>query len=106
MKTSTPTRPRVPPARLQVKTEHVEALKSLAHQSRLEILFLLVRARREVAAGEIGAELEIPGPTLSHHLDQLRRAGLVQSRKEERFVYYSPRADTLTQLVRLLTACC
>ena len=39
--------------------------------------------------GEIQAEVEIPGPTLSHHLDLLRRAGLVESRKEERYIYYS-----------------
>jgi DNA-binding transcriptional ArsR family regulator len=57
-------------------------------------------------AGEIQAELEIPEPTLSHHLDLLRRAGLVQSRKDERFVYYSTRPDTATKLMRLLTACC
>lgn len=57
-------------------------------------------------AGEIQAELDVPGPTLSHHLDLLRRAGLVQSRREERFVYYSTRPDTVSELVRLLTACC
>ena len=60
----------------------------------------------QLQAGEIQAELEIPGPTLSHHLDLLRRAGLVQRRKEERFVYYSTRPDTVTELMRLLTASC
>ena len=79
---------------------------ALAHLSRLQIFFFLVRQAREVPAGEIQAELEIPGPTLSHHLDALRRAGLVQSRKEERFVYYAARPDTVSELVRLLTACC
>ena len=79
---------------------------ALAHLSRLHIFFFLVRQAREVPAGEIQAALEIPGPTLSHHLDALRRAGLVQSRKEERFVYYSSRPDTVSELVRLLTACC
>ena len=62
--------------------------------------------RDEMAAGEIGAELEIAGPTLSHHLDILRRAGLVQRRREERFVYYSTRPEMVSELVRLLTACC
>ncbi|HEU5322765.1 MAG TPA: metalloregulator ArsR/SmtB family transcription factor [Methylomirabilota bacterium] len=85
---------------------HAEAFKALAHLSRLHVFFLLVRLGREVPAGEIQATLEIPGPTLSHHLDVLRRAGLVQSRRAERFVYYSTRPDTVAQLVRLLTACC
>jgi len=96
----------LPLARLQAREDHVEALKALAHLTRLQVFFFLVRAGREVAAGEIQAELEVPGPTLSHHLDVLRRAGLVQSRREERFVYYSTRPDTVSDLVRLLTACC
>ena len=96
----------LPLAKLQAREEHVEAFKALAHLSRLQIFFFLVRAGREVAAGEIQAELEIPGPTLSHHLDLLRRAGLVTSRKEERYVYYASRPDTASELARLLTACC
>lgn len=96
----------LPLARLQARAAHVEAFKSLAHLSRLEIFFLLVRAGREVPAGEIQVELGIPGPTLSHHLDVLRRAGLVQGRKEERFVYYSTRPEMVAELVRVLTACC
>ena len=101
MKTTT-----LPPARLRARASHAEAFKALAHLTRLEIFFFLVRAGREVPAGEIQAELQVPGPTLSHHLDLLRRAGLVSSRKEERYVYYASRPDTATELVRLLTACC
>lgn len=96
----------LPLPRLQAREAHVEAFKALAHLTRLQIFFFLVRAGREVPAGEIQAELEIPGPTLSHHLDLLRRAGLLQSRKEERFIYYSVRPETVSELVRLLTACC
>ena len=93
-------------AQLHATDRHVEAFKSLAHSTRLQIFFFLVRRREEVAVGEIQAELEIPGPTLSHHLDLLRRAGLVQSRKEGTFVYYSTKPDIVSELVRLLTACC
>ena len=96
----------LPLARLEAKDAHVEAFKALAHPSRLQVFFFLVHAKREVPAGEIQAELEIPGPTLSHHLDLLRRAGLIQSRKEERFVYYSPRPEMVSELCRILTACC
>jgi ArsR family transcriptional regulator len=96
----------LPLAQLQAREAHVDAFKALAHLSRLQIVFVLVRAGREMAAGEIQAELEILGPTLSHHLDVLRRAGLVDSRREERFIYYSIRPDTVSDLVRLLTACC
>ena len=97
---------RVPAARLEAAPEHVEAFKALAHLTRLQVFFFLVRAGKEMSVGEIQEEVEIPGPTLSHHLDQLRRAGLVESRKEERYIYYSVKRDQVTALVRLLTACC
>ena len=96
----------LPLARLEAVEAHVEALKALAHLTRLQVFFFLVRAGREVPAGEIQEAVEVPGSTLSHHLDLLRRAGLVQNRREERFVYYSVRRDTVTEIVRLLTACC
>lgn len=96
---------RLPLATLVASPEHVEAFKALAHPGRLEVFFTLVKARGEMAAGDVQAALGIPAPTLSHHLDQLRRAGLVRSRRQERFVYYSV-GPMVTDLVRLLTACC
>ena len=102
MKTTT----RLPVAQLRASDEHVEAFKALAHLTRLQVFFCLVRAGKELSVGEIQAEIEIPGPTLSHHLDLLRRAGLVENRKEERYIYYSVKRNTVTAMVRLLTACC
>jgi len=102
MKTSA--RRPLPP--LSADESHVEALKALAHLSRLQIFFVLVKAERELSVGEIQDVVEIPGATLSHHLDILRRAGLVESRREERYIYYSVQRERVTGLVRLLTACC
>lgn len=100
------TAPRVPLAQLAAGETHVEAFKALAHLSRLQIFFTLVRAQREMSVGEIQEAVEIPGPTLSHHLDILRRSGLLESRKEERYIYYAVQRERVTALVRLLTACC
>jgi|SRR5687768_9590115 ArsR family transcriptional regulator, arsenate/arsenite/antimonite-responsive transcriptional repressor len=91
---------------LLARPAHVTAFAALAHQTRLELFFLLVRRGAEMPAGELQEALEIPGPTLSHHLAALRRAGLIESRKEERYVYYSVKQDMVTELCRLLTACC
>jgi ArsR family transcriptional regulator len=102
MKQSTP----LPLSRLEASEAHVEAFKALAHLTRLQVFFFLVRARGEMSVGEIQEAVEVPGPTLSHHLDVLRRAGLVESRKQERYIYYSVRPEMVTGLVRLLTACC
>jgi DNA-binding transcriptional ArsR family regulator len=73
---------RLPIATLSATPEHVDALKALAHPGRLDVFFTIVKARREMAAGEVQEALEIPGPTLSHHLDQLRRAGLLRARRK------------------------
>jgi len=89
-----------------VREEHVAALKALAHAGRLELFFHLVRARDEVTPGELQSVLEIPAPTLSHQLDQLWRAGLLNRRREERHIYYTVHAPAVSDLVRLLTACC
>jgi ArsR family transcriptional regulator, arsenate/arsenite/antimonite-responsive transcriptional repressor len=97
---------RLPLAQLTADESHVEAFKALAHLSRLQVFFVLVKAGKELSVGEIQEAVEIPGPTLSHHLDILRRAGLVESRREERYVYYTVKRDTVTGLCRLLTACC
>jgi DNA-binding transcriptional ArsR family regulator len=93
-------------AQLSADGTHVEAFKALAHISRLQVFFALVKAGREMSVGEIQEAVEIAGPTLSHHLDILRRAGLLESRKEERYVYYTVKRETVTGIVRLLTACC
>jgi ArsR family transcriptional regulator, arsenate/arsenite/antimonite-responsive transcriptional repressor len=99
-------RPRLSLAQLSANETHVEAFKALAHISRLQVFFVLVKAEKEMSVGEIQEAVEIAGPTLSHHLDILRRAGLVESRKEERYVYYTVKQERVTALVRLLTACC
>jgi len=93
-------------ARLAADGRHVEAFRALAHLSRLQIFFTLVKAGRELSVGEIQQIVDIPAPTLSHHLDVLRRAGVLESRKEERYIYYSVQRERVTDLVRLLTACC
>jgi ArsR family transcriptional regulator len=97
---------RLPLATLVAKPEHVDAFKALAHPGRLDVFFAVVKAGREMAVGEIQETLGLPAPTLSHHLDQLRRAGLVQARRQERFIYHSVGSRMVTDLVRLLTACC
>jgi DNA-binding transcriptional ArsR family regulator len=93
-------------AKLAAAQAHVQAFKAIAHIARLRIFFFLVTRGRETATGEIREAIAIPGPTLSHHLDILRRAGLVQSRREARFIYCSVNYDLVSDLVRLLSACC
>ncbi|HVB81655.1 MAG TPA: metalloregulator ArsR/SmtB family transcription factor [Candidatus Binataceae bacterium] len=89
------------------KTNVVAALGALAQQTRLDILRLLVeRGPQGMPAGEIGARLKLPSPTLSFHLNQLRHSGLVTSRRQSRLVIYSAKFRTINGVVEFLTENC
>ncbi len=93
-------------ARLLAAPKHVAAFKALSHIGRLRVFFHLVQAAKPVPVNEVRSALRIPAPTLSHHLDHLARAGLIERRKEDRFIYSEVRRDVVVDLLRLLTACC
>lgn len=69
---------------------------------------LLLSAHPEgLVVGEIQDELDIPGSTLSHHLDKLRNEGLVQVRRESTFLRYTANTEALQELLQFLYAeCC
>ena len=98
----------IPLAPFQAEPQHAEAFNALSHLTRLNIFFYLVKKSDEGgdSVGNIQAAVNVPGPTLSHHLDILQRAGLLKSRREERFIFYSIQKESVTDLIRLLTACC
>jgi DNA-binding transcriptional ArsR family regulator len=64
-----------------------QTFAALADDNRRKILDVLKKGERPVAA--IAKNLEITDATLSHHLDVLRRAGLVSSRRAGRQIFYS-----------------
>ena len=85
----------------------VAALAALAQEKRLSIFRLLVQAGPEgVAAGRIGEELELAPATLSFHLKELSHAGLVGSRPEGRYIYYSADFERMAALMSFLTQNC
>lgn len=85
----------------------IGGLAALAQATRLEIFRLLVEAGPEgVAAGEIGRRLGLPSPTLSFHLNQLRFAGLIDSRRQSRSIIYSANYPAMTGLIDYLTRNC
>lgn len=88
-------------------TSAVRSLAALAQESRLEVFRLLVQAGPEgLAAGEIAARLEIPASTLSFHVKTLAHAGLVESRQDGRFIYYSADYAAMNGLLAFLGENC
>ena len=85
----------------------VRSLAALAQDSRLATFRLLVQAGPEgLAAGEIAQRLGIPASTLSFHMKALSHAGLVESRQESRFVYYSANFGAMNALLGYLSDNC
>ncbi|WP_051531202.1 ArsR/SmtB family transcription factor [Clostridiisalibacter paucivorans] len=74
----------------------IEVLKALADETRLEILEML--GSKEMNVNEIASNSSVSRPTISHHLQILKRAGVLISRKEGKEVYYSVNMYTLTSL--------
>lgn len=71
--------------------------KALADRTRLRILALL--GRDEVCVCHIHDSLGVPQPTASRHLAYLRRAGLVDARRQGVWMHYRMSA-TLDPVVR------
>jgi DNA-binding transcriptional ArsR family regulator len=93
---------------LEQIARYADMLSAMGTEPRLRIMQLLLSAHPEgLIVGEIGAELEIPGSTLSHHLEKLKNEGLVKVRREGTFLWYSARTEALQELLGFLYAeCC
>ena len=74
----------------------IEELKALAHPLRFRIVEVLREVERNV--GEIEQASGIGQPKLSQQLGVLRKARLVETRKEAKLVYYRLDEDRLKQL--------
>jgi DNA-binding transcriptional ArsR family regulator len=85
-----------------------DMLSAMGTEPRLRIMRLLLSAYPEgLVVGDIGAELEMPNSTLSHHLEKLKNENLVKVRREGTFLWYSANADALQDLLGFLYAeCC
>ena len=86
----------------------VTALGALAHETRLQIFRLLVRAGAPgLSVGKIAEALQIEANgRLTFHLKELVAAGLAGSRQEGRFVFYSTNYGAMNALLRYLTEDC
>jgi DNA-binding transcriptional ArsR family regulator len=86
----------------------VIALSALAHEGRLGVFRLLVRAGRAgLAAGEIARATGSRANTLSANLNILSHAGLVTSRREGRSIIYAAAYGRMSALLAfLIDDCC
>jgi len=74
--------------------------KALADPTRREILRILNRG--EMAAGEIAAHFPISGPSMSHHFNVLKQAGLIRSRRDGQQILYALDTTVVQDLIAAL----
>jgi ArsR family transcriptional regulator len=86
----------------------IAALSALAQEHRLALFRLLVQAGEDgLAAGAIAGRLGIPASSLSFHLTQLARAGLVRQERHHRSIIYRADYAAMNDLVGyLMENCC
>ncbi|MBE1551120.1 DNA-binding transcriptional ArsR family regulator [Mycobacterium sp. OAS707] len=82
-------------------------LKALADPMRVKIMSCLFGSSAgEETSGDLAAVLLLSESTVSHHLGQLRRAGLVESERRGMNVFHRARPDALTALCTVLDPNC
>jgi DNA-binding transcriptional ArsR family regulator len=87
--------------------EIVRSLAALAQESRLAVFRMLVKRGPEgYTPTQLSEKLGVPAPTLSFHLKELQRAGLIEARRDGRFLFYSPNFTSMNELIGFLTANC
>lgn len=88
--------------------QYADMLAAMGTEPRLRIVRLLLSSHPDgLMAGDIGTELEIAPSTLSHHLERLKREGIVNVQREGTFLRYTANTGVLQDLLQFLFAeCC
>jgi DNA-binding transcriptional ArsR family regulator len=82
-------------------------LKALADPVRVKLVSLLFGSRAgEECSSDLASTVGLSESTVSHHLSQLRRAGIVESERRGMNVYHRPRHDALMALCTVLDPTC
>jgi ArsR family transcriptional regulator len=82
-------------------TRYADMFSAMGTEPRLRIMQLLLSAHPEgLVVSEIQDELEIPGSTLSHHLDKLKNEGLVRVERRGTFLRYTANTEALCEIGR------
>ena len=85
----------------------LKALTALSQAHRLRVFrALVVAGQAGLTPGQIAEAQQIPAATLSFHLSQLSRAGLIEGVREGRFIRYSANYPRMDALIAFLTQDC
>jgi DNA-binding transcriptional ArsR family regulator len=77
-----------------------DVFKAMNDPVRRQILKML--RKKDMTAGDIAAKFEMTAPSISHHLEKLKRAGLVTTIKQGQFVLYSINTTIIDDLLEYI----
>ncbi len=87
------------------KLEEVASkLRAIAHPMRIAILHML-ETEGEMNVTDIYERLELEQATASHHLNILKTKKVLNSRREGKKTFYSPRVDNILQIAECISKC-
>jgi ArsR family transcriptional regulator, arsenate/arsenite/antimonite-responsive transcriptional repressor len=84
---------------VDVYSELSELLRALSDETRQEIL-KVVTSQKEICVNDIAGHFKLSRPTISHHLNLMRRVKLLNSRKEGKEIYYSFNKAYVTKVLK------
>ena len=74
-----------------------ETLKAISDPVRRNILEMLKEEKK--SAGELASEFNLSGATVSYHLTQLKKAGLILESRHKNFIYYELNASVFEEIL-------
>ena len=77
-----------------------KVFKALNDPARREILKMLRES--DMTAGDIAAKFDMTAPSVSHHLDKLKQAGMVTTIKRGQFIHYSLNTTVMDDLIQYI----
>ena len=72
--------------------------KALNDKTRRDILELL--KQKDLSAGEIAEKFQMSWPSISHHLELLKRAGLIEADKRGQYIYYTLNTTVMDEIMK------
>jgi ArsR family transcriptional regulator, arsenate/arsenite/antimonite-responsive transcriptional repressor len=87
----------------------MDLLRALADKTRQQIILLFVK-NKELCVNDIAKEFSLSRPTISHHLSLMKRAKLLNSRKEGKEIFHSINKkyieEMLESILKNINCCC
>lgn len=89
--------------------ECLDVLRVLSDKTRQKIIMIFMKSR-ELRANDIAANFSLSRPTVSHHLNLMKKGGVLSARKTGKEVYYSFNKshviNLLKSIISSLKTCC